>query len=384
MLSYNQIVLPYEIVDCIGDYISMIEKQNMKYLCKEYYNKIKLRLSNFEKILMERLNKAATSETSKNDHLTEKFGEKLIELIKNSNGLIQIGGSTVPQCLFNELREESDIDIYITYDDTKINVTLSRTSDFYDMFSSQEHIGKIFDLIRKTKLKEDIGLEICGPTENYMIQGYHVNYYDSTNSNENKEIIIQLIFIPFRYDKDEIYDFTFCRNNYDGKNVYSFNKQDVMNKRGKMNKWDKIYEKAVYTNGCTEARVCEHMLLRINKYINRGYQILNYEKRLNQINDEIKRCILSDYEDKSFNIIKITNSQFNAWLTKQHDTLGGVGMATRTIEIEFQSDNNNYIVFNNKGNPVVKPEGTIEENNMKDKRHIESLTNQDKQRYGLI
>lgn len=336
--------IPDEIINHISEYLPIIDRYRMKNMCKEYYSAIRIRLEDFENVLIKRINQSSNS----------NIGYKLLQMIKKSDDNIQIGGSTISQCLYNEFREESDIDIYVTYDESGID-----SDSIHAAYMTQKYVSQMTELLKnETKLVPDTDIEFNGATENYMIEGYHINYYEKCVDEKNP-IKIQLILIPILYNKDEIYDFTFCCNRYDGKNVYSNHKNDVITKSGYMNEWNNIYSKAKYTRGCSQTRVCEHMLLRANKYMERGYKILNFEERLDQINnqEEVKKNILRDYYDSDSKITKIRNTPLNKWLEASFDTMSGVTMGTRTIEIAFtDSCNNAKVIINNKGNPIIDDE----------------------------
>ena len=222
----------------------------------------------------------------------------------------------------------------------------------------QKYPKECFDLLKNnTNLITRENVELYGADQNYMIKGYHINFYETDQPSDitsDSFIKIQLILIPIKYDRDEIYDFTFSRNRYDGHNVYSKSKTDVINKIGKMNAWKNIYEKAVYSRGCTKRRVCEHMLLRANKYIQRGYHIKNMDKRLSEIEDNMKGGILRDYYNAESKIIQIGNTKLNDWLYDRFASYEGPCMSTRTIEVIFEDTNGNKkVLINNKGNPIV-------------------------------
>lgn len=394
-MNYHLLDLPYEIINFISEFLPITDRQKSKYVCRQMNDAICIRLKDFDDILIKRIN----------EHTNSNIGFGLIELIKESNGYIQIGGNTINQCLHSEFISSSDIDIYITYDpvegdsydetywnyDDGIIIDGDSDSDegYLDdlideiepmsplicqdnkideinispqkQIMAQKYAKLCFDLVKnKTDLK------LHGYTRehlyyaeaNYMIKGYHINFYENENtdiaSNHESFIKIQLILLPIKYDKDEIYDFTFSRNRYDGHNVYSKNKIDVINKSGTMNDWDRIYNKAVYSRGCTKQRVCEHMLLRANKYIQRGYNISNLEERMYEIDENIKGGILRNYYRSDSNIIQIRDTKFNDWMYNSFGTCSGIGMATRTIEVVYENENGQKkIVANNKGNPKI-------------------------------
>lgn len=352
-MTLNISELPKELINYASDFLNIIEKQKMKYTCKLLNHSVRIKKENFEPILVKRINEITKS----------SIGEKLLKLIKNSNNLIEIGGSTIIQCLYNSFYDESDLDLYVFYD----NIILKKILDdvtlryvqgvLYDSFVSQDYIKNIFDLMKETKLKPDNPIDLYGPEENYMIDGHHINYYDESElDKDNRKVKLQIILLPIECNYENYYDFTFCRNHYNGFNINSYKKQDVINKIGKMNKWQNIYDRAVYTKGCTQTRVCEHILLRANKYVKRGYKILNYQKRLEQIDEETKKDILRDYYEGASKIVNIVDSQFNNWMQNKFEKMSGVIMQTRTIEVDFQTPNVNEIktIINNKGNPILK------------------------------
>lgn len=449
----NPLDLPDEIINYITEYLSIVDRNIAKNVCKQFNDAICIKLEDFNNILAKRIDQ----------HTNSNIGFNLINLIKESSGYIQIGGNTINQCLHNQFLESSDIDIYITYDpvendicddiseksfwnrtygvtygatnaepyctndsinDTNIlsindeamqyledlkngidpihknndtvqyleddvesadeedlenNNSDSSDSGGFDDYDSneakqispqaqimmQKYPKLCFDLIKNnTNLKIDHQTEHDDAVENYMIKGYHINLYDDVDEKINPResfIKVQLILIPIKYDKDEIYDFTFSRNRYDGHNVYSKSKTDVINKSGIMNEWNNIYEKAVYSRGCTRHRVCEHMLLRANKYIQRGYIINNLKERMQEIDKGIRECILRNYYDTYTKIIQTRDTEFNDWMYNLFSSHGCICMGTRTIEIVCEDkDNNQKFMINNKGNPKMID---IEKNN---------------------
>ena len=377
-MSDQNCLLP-ELLDLIGDYLTIIEKQLMKYTCKMMYNIIKIKFSNFEPVLIKRINQQTKS----------NIGQKLINLIKQSNGLIQIGGSTITQCLYNDSLDDSDIDIYGLYDENKFNTIKSNTDQLntretISAFSSFDHIKYLMDLFNETSLLPEQYTSLYGPIENYMINGYHINYYDkevieNDECTEDHKVKLQLVLVPENDHIDDKYDFTFCRNHYDGKNIMSYRKRDVLLKEGKMNKWSVLLDKANYKRGATPARVTEHMLLRMNKYLKRGYKILNSEKRLDQINEEIKKDILRNYYQENSKISNVVESKFNNWLLTRFDAMGGIIMSTRTLEVEFKKNGENEIktLINNKGNPIIKGEEPPKKEPVKmlSKSYLQNLLN---------
>ena len=353
IIESKEYYFPVDIIQSFSDFLPIVEKTSLKRTCKFMYESIKIRSVEFEDRLIKKINNTTHSE----------IGNNIVQIIKESEGLVVLGGSTISQCLFNEFRSESDIDIYLQYDSNIINENMmNNSSELYNALISIPSIKKIMDLIsQKTCLVSCLDTEDNGLSQNYIIHGYHINFYKNIAPRDDKlydmdNITLQLVFLPdINHHLNDIYDFTFCRNYYDGFNVYSLHKEHVINKFGYMAPWEEILRNAVYNRGATETRVCEHMLFRINKYINRGYDILNYYQRLDEIDEENKKGILRNYYENNSKIIKVANSRFNSWLEHQFYRLSGISMATRTIEVEFnyQVDENIKVLNNNKGNPVL-------------------------------
>ncbi len=103
------------------------------------------------------------------------------------------------------------------------------------------------------------------------------------------------------YKIDTEYDFEFCRNIYDGYNVHSYDKNLVSYKRGKMNTWKHMLE-----NDKLRDYIINN-LLRANIYISRGYQIINYNERINEIDNY---CILGSNFER-YKICDIPNTEYN-------------------------------------------------------------------------
>lgn len=354
-MEYNYLLdLPDEIINFISEFLTIAERTTTKYVCKQMHDAISIKLCDFENILVKKINMSTKS----------NIGSDLLKIIKESDDYVSIGGSTINQCLHYDFLPTSDIDIYINYD------PYSEDNKNYDQFDGlvsdkileQKYVKLCTDLIsNKTNLSPECSISNCVlPVENYMIDGYHINYYepngedDENYSTDTNFVVIQFILLPTNYDKEDIFDFTFSANKYDGANVHSKSKKDVLYKNGFMNEWSNIYEKAIYVKGCTMARVCEHMLLRANKYIQRGYKIANLSERLNEIDNTIKKDILRQYHDPKCKICEIGNTPFNDWLYNRFASCSGVSMGTRTIETIFEDENGNKnIMNNNKGNPII-------------------------------
>ena len=136
--------VPIDIIENFSNYISLVDKFNLKKINKYMFNNLKIKKSQFETILTNKIDSATKS----------KIGKDLIELIEESKGLISICGSTIHQCLFNEFRSNSDIDICIQYDSNYINEHMRGTGgDFYEKLIRTDYIKNLFNLIKnKTKL----------------------------------------------------------------------------------------------------------------------------------------------------------------------------------------------------------------------------------------
>lgn len=220
--------LPYDMIDCISDYLSFVDKQNMKYSCKTFNIGIKNKLSEFEQLLFNKIN----------DILTPNIGHNLFKLIKDSNGQIQIGGNFIAQILANQTFSNHNINIYVNYDYDPINKIIEEADDswseklyhvlveniFYSLGIDNNSSNRVsvYFIDYNQIYEENIGdADMRGVRGPRGVRGQHP---------PKPPKLFNIILVPVLYNtpKNILRDFSFCYNKYDGKNVYSYLKKDII------------------------------------------------------------------------------------------------------------------------------------------------------------
>lgn len=314
--------LPYEMLNHIADFLTIKEKYILKHSNKYLRENISIRIDDFN-IKLEKIIDIA---------IHVPIGKKIIDIIKEYGGLIKIGGSSILQCIHSELYDTYDIDIYIDCHEIINHIDLLNTL-YNDKINSESEViindenlckyiniaGKEcimnYELIQKFDCIKayDKLLKLLGENDmvyndnaidNYSFTGSITNMYHK-NNNKNK---IQIIMITKKY-MDIPYDFTFCKNIYDGKNVVSLNIQDVVNKKGKLNKWRLLNCCDTELRQCAEIKNQEIIMNRMIKYIDRGYKINNLYKRYDCIDPKVKNIYNKSYclRNNNINILDLPN-----------------------------------------------------------------------------
>ena len=231
--------------------------------------------------------------------------EEFIATLKSFNGTIS--GSFVLQCLLDEYWS-SDIDMYISYanamlfkDPTNIYKTFDTENNKVTLIKSQEKDFK--------KYEDILGLD-----------KFKIN-----------KLEIDLVWIkgdyePYIYEK---YDFDFCKNYYDGDNVYVHDWNAVIDKKSFSKKYTKnnkiftiIKNNQYDQNECMfndtnikdiEMQINYKYIERIKKYQKRGFKIytsITHNDKLNILSFEnmnkkicefyFQKC---NYDDLDYNLI---------------------------------------------------------------------------------
>lgn len=314
--------LPHEIINYVADYLSIKEKYTLKYLNKFLSDTISIKITDFDENFCKIFNYILGDNS---------IGKGLISITKESEGLVKIGGSSILQCIHDERYEGSDIDIYVDcceiakyYHNNDRNDDDDSDYDDYTRLQSVINIARngkrclsknILDSFKFTKIYESLlkflSLNNFSYSENdindYIVPGasvtnfYHVNDFWKQNK-------IQIILLTQKYE-DMPYDFTFCKNIYDGKNVYSKNIQNVINKKGKMNDLNILGKSSCDYRKDKKIKLQEIIFQRMMKYYDRGYKITNLYKRY----DEMHHTLKSKYnkifcmQRKKENILDLSN-----------------------------------------------------------------------------
>lgn len=240
--------LPIEMFNCIADFLSIRDKQILKYTNNFFNNIICIQIGDFDEMITKIICNVLKNQT---------LCQKIIDLVKMSNGYIQIGGSTILQSIHNENYDKYDIDIYIdcsqmlqnmSWWDDKIekykyicensNIANSKCalkSTIIEKWTCIQYYDKLLQLLREYGMSYD-----DSTIDNYSFTGSITNLFFAQDNERN--IKIQIIMITTNY-MDIPHDFTFCKNIYDGKNVYSLSKSDVLYKLGTMNDWKFLNKK---------------------------------------------------------------------------------------------------------------------------------------------
>lgn len=274
MLSF--IDFPDEIINYICEYLPIVDKYNIKTTCKNLYDQVNISLYDFESVFRRRL----LTLFPDNVHFIEKF----IDLIKNNNN-ITIGGSIILQCLNNEFYDNSDIDIYIYTDLLKNKCyDMSKLTEIGEnIYMKNIELYKMTNIVRSyTDLVPDTDLEWLGINPHYIFNLLCINYYKNNNNIKNPPILQIIILSDEQKNSDSMYDFSFCKNMYDGTNVYSLYKDHVIKKTDVVNSWKNII--ANTNKSINHDYVYSHIVSRINKYLDRGYIICNMDEIYKQKN----------------------------------------------------------------------------------------------------
>lgn len=312
--------LPHEIIDHIANFLCIREKYGLKHLSKFMFNAISIRITDFDEKLCKILDDVLGDVT---------VGKKFLDQIKESDGTIKLGGSSILQCIHDEKYEGSDIDVYIDCRDVVDHINESQRdddNDDYIMLQSKINLARnndrclpkdILGRFKSMRTYESLliflGRKNFHYSENdindYIIPGASITNLYRTDVTEKKHKI-QIILLTQKYD-DIPHDFIFCKNIYDGRNVYSKNIGSVINKKGEMNSLNilcKSTNSSRYVGGGM-IRLQEIILERIIKYYDRGYTITNLYK----IYDEMHHTIKNKYNNifcvkrKKRNILDLPN-----------------------------------------------------------------------------
>ena len=334
-----------DIFNHIISYLSICDATKLKSINKSFYKNIKISLNLFNDILSKNI-----------DGLTESYGlgQQIISHIKHNYGNIKIIGSSILQCLNYDFYKESDIDIYLKYNPENYGDDCNLDK----IIQNEKHISKIIEILNID------GLHQKKANENYYIPGYNINYYLTKNIDcsyhpndlycEKNKVKVQLLMVPEDYYNNmfKSYDFTFCRNYYDGKNVYSFNKIDVVSKTGLMEEWDNISSTDVQSK--IKFKFVEAVLARTRKYLNRGYNIINYKQRLSEIDEDTKKEFMRKLYTENTEIIDIANSDLNNFIDFCYQIPKVMGHNNRRIELICQRQNGKvFRIYDTNGNPVT-------------------------------
>lgn len=207
---------------------------------------------------------------------------KFIDILKNTNSII--AGSLILQVILYEQWENSDMDIFTFNSDKVINqiikimpieqykiVELSKgyygedditTNDLTNMIKKQVNSTKSrLKLYRNKKL--DKGPIKIGHVKTMNYDGIKIQIICLNRLTNNIDILDseqQLNLLKkFVYDT---FDFDFCKNIYDGTNLYIYDKSSIINK----------------CTSISNIQVPTTTLARIVKYSKRGFTILDVDK----------------------------------------------------------------------------------------------------------
>ncbi len=299
--------LPIEMFICISDFLSIKDRQLLKYTNKFFNDIIKIRIDNFDEMITKIISNILENQT---------LSKKIIELVKISNGYIQIGGSTILQSIHYEFYDKCDIDIYIdctqmlekvSWRDVKKN-TCKFSKNTNDMCPLKSTLIDKMPCIRfydkLLNLLCDNGMSYDDNIINiYSFASSVTNIYHTNDNNKNTKI--QIILTAKNY-ADIPHDFTFCKNNYDGKNVYSLRKFDVLNKSGTLNDWDILIKKIDSSQTLKAQKI---IMNRFIKYYFRGYNIKNMYARYDLLCPDVRHIYNNFYHsrDSNFRLLDLPN-----------------------------------------------------------------------------
>jgi hypothetical protein len=258
--------LPTEIHTYISDFLSIIDKQNLKYTNNYFNSNIKITLSCAEKSLVNYINRKTESE----------IGREIIGLIKENKGYIIIVGSSIVQSLDNSFNKNSDIDIIIYY-----KPKLSQSKQLYkEILSIIKNNTNLNRITSRANYICDIG-----NVETFILDKKNDEYLYSYSP------VLQIITTRHNlYNLHQhFFDFSFNRNYYDGNNFYSLSKQHMLKKIGFMNTWQILKS---YSREASYTDLCEHMLDRIGKVLKRGMHIINLDQRIIEIPISIRKELI--------------------------------------------------------------------------------------------
>lgn len=208
-------IFPLELYNYVSIFLNIINKQKMKYINKSIYNYIKISKNEIDQIIINRINILTNS----------KIGIELLYLIKKYNNMF-LGENIINQCLTNNFNDNSYIDLYIYYNKNELkngNINhryIGYYNLLYLLFNSIEFIKNVLDLMNYTNLDINYYLKIYGPKKLCYGNGHYIDYYT-----DNK-LKLKIILIP---NNEFINYFDFNKNYYDGINIYSYNKWNILN-----------------------------------------------------------------------------------------------------------------------------------------------------------
>lgn len=304
--------LPIEMFICIFDFLSIKDRQLLKYTNKFFNDIIKIRIDNFDEMITKIISNILENQT---------LSKKIIELVKLSNGYIQIGGSTILQSIHYDFYDNCDIDIYIDctqmlkkvswWDETfkkykntckfskNTNDTCPLKSTIIDKMPCIRFYDKLLNLLCDNGMSYDDNIINIYSFASSITNVYHMN-------DNNKNTKIQIILTTTNYT-DIPHDFTFCKNNYDGKNVYSLCKSDVLNKSGTLNDWNILNKKINNSNQKLKAQ--KIIMNRFIKYYFRGYNIKNMYARYESLLPDVRHIYNNLYHprDSKFRLLDLPN-----------------------------------------------------------------------------